>query len=181
MQSSFPVAMGFTLSPDNDGQPLHVTEGDLGGATAWGVTHTSWSYWLGRPATLDDMTAITPATATLFYQARYWQTAGCDELPAGIDLMVFDHAVVCGEHESAMELQRVARAAPFDGLIGAITDSDVEKYEPVILIGRMSWAQELYYRSCRTFPIFGNGWLARLDRRVTAALQLARAPVLPQP
>jgi lysozyme family protein len=160
----------FTLLPGNDGQPFHV---DSGGGTSYGVTRANWSRWIKHPASDADMEAITAPGTTQFYEAWYWKTISGDALPLGVDLMVFDHGIMSGEATSARALQQVVRST-VDGWVGLNTLAQVAKLDPSVLIGMLAWRQEEYYRSLDSFTINGNGWLARLDRRVIAATGMLR-------
>ena len=181
MQGKFTdCLMGFTLLPENDGQPFHTTSGDSGGTTSYGIVRDNWSRWIKRPATDADMMAITPATAAPLYEAWFWKTVEGDALPAGVDVMVFDHGVLAGESTSARQLQEVVRTQA-DGWIGPATISCVMARDPAALIGMLAYRQEAYYRSLSSFSRFGNGWLARIDRRVAAALAMSRVPSSPIP
>lgn len=176
MLGNFPNCLnGFTLLAANDGQPYHV---DTGGGTSYGIVRANWSRWIKRPATLADMQAITQDAAAPLYQAWFWQTIDGDALPDGVDLMVFDFGVTSGETTSAKLLQQVVREDQ-DGWIGPDTLAAVARHDPDILVGMLAWRQEEYYRACVEFPTDGKGWLARLDRRVTAALAMIRATAAP--
>lgn len=119
------------------------------------------------------MAALTATSVLPIYQKRYWGTIEGDLLPYGFDLMVFDHGVTAGWFDSAKVFQTVLRVV-VDGWIGSKTIAaavslDRSVVSAAILIGKLAYAQELDYRDDAGFPQFGNGWLARLDRRVTAA------------
>jgi lysozyme family protein len=176
MHANFSAALDFMLLPANDGQPYHVSPGDNGGATAWGVTRATWSRWIGRPASNADMQALTAASTTGMYRCWYWNTVSGDSLPSGLDLMTFDAAVLGGEATAAMQLQALV-GADQDGQIGPLSLAAIQQHDPTTLINRLQSAQEQHYRSLSTFAEFGNGWLARLDRRTTAALALLSTPI----
>jgi lysozyme family protein len=174
MQGAFPACINFTLLPGDDGQPFHVTSNDPGGATAWGITRVTLSRWLQRPASVDDVRALTKASVQPIYEAYFWKTISGDKLPAGVNLMVFDHGVVAGEHESAIELQTELgfTGDDIDGDIGPITLRAVAARDPAALITALSVRQADHYRACANFVIFGRGWLARVDRRVAAGIAM---------
>ena len=165
-----PCLNGFTLLPAHDGQPYHVTPGDPGGATSYGITIATYGTYLGHPATTAQMQALDAASVAPIYQALVWNNVAGDALPLGVDLMVFDHAVLGGTATSAKALQQVLRVT-VDGDIGPITEAAASGGGEV-LIGKLAWNQELEYRSDADFSLFGNGWLARLDARVAAALAM---------
>lgn len=175
MRSNFQACMGFVLDPDNDGQPYHV---DSGGPTAWGVTAATWSRWIGRPATAEDMKVLTPQATVPMYNAWYWVTIAGDSLPIGLDLLVFDHGVNAGQHESGVLLQEVLgfTGANVDGAIGPHTLAAVQDAALGELIDKLAVRQEQFYRSLRQFDLYGHGWINRLDRRHSKAIAMLAPP-----
>jgi len=170
---NFPPCCLFTLGPQQDGQGFHVTAGDSGGMTSYGISEVGYEEYYGVPPTEAQMKAITPKTAAPIYHQNYWDAAQCELWPLGLDLMVFDHGVTSGPATSIKLMQEVLRI-PADGVIGNQTRTAVRAIQDVhTFIGKLSFRQETYYRSLAKFPEFGNGWLARLDRRtLTAVLML---------
>jgi lysozyme family protein len=168
---NFSKCVDFTLLPGQDGQPFHTTAGDQGGATAWGITRATLSRWMLAPASVDDVRALKVERARAIYQGFYWNTINGDGLPYGIDLMVFDHGVLAGEVQSAMDLQQALgmTGTDVDGHVGPVTLSRAKDKDPVDLITAIWVRQKAHYRSCSTFKLFGTGWLARLERRTVAA------------
>src|SRR5487761_2006017 len=171
MFSNYTACAAFTLDPAQDGQPCHVTPGDRGGATAYGITQATYSRWIGRPALVADMTAI----AGDVYRRWYWKPIAGDSLPIGVDLMVFDHGVVDGENESARLLQQAIglSGSDVDGIIGPYTLGAVSTFlgsnSPFPLIDALVTLQATRYRSLTDYHLFGNDWDARLARRHAAA------------
>jgi lysozyme family protein len=174
MLGNFDACVNFTLSPLQDGQPFHKTPGDAGGATAYGITHATLARWRRCPVTDDEMKAMSIEEAKAIYRAWYYDTVAGDSLPAGVDLMVFDFGVTAGETVAAKELQR-ALLVKDDGQIGPITIAAVKSMAPGVLISNLRLVQTSFYRQCSGFPLFGNGWLARVERRAAAAHAMAAA------
>lgn len=174
MQGNFQACLDFVMSPQEDGQPFHVTLGDSGGETSYGVTRATWSRWIGRPASTDEMKQLTASLVGGLYQAWYWNTIAGDLLPGGVDLQTFDAGVLGGEQTAAQQLQSCVGAVP-DGHIGPKTLAAVAASDPIRLINKMTDSQEAHYRSLSDFGKFGRGWLARLSRRTAAALAMASA------
>jgi lysozyme family protein len=174
MLANFAASVSFVLDPAQDGQPAHLTPGDSGGWTAYGVTHTTLSTWLGRVATVADMKALTAEEAASIYEANYWHPINGDHLPPGVDIMVFDMGVTSGPHAAVCQLQQVLgfTGIDVDGIVGPLTLTASYGEDLHNLVGVIANRQEFYYRSCAGFDRFGRGWLARLNRRTTAALNL---------
>lgn len=160
------VVLPFTLA--QEGGYVDDPE-DSGGITDYGITLASWrTFTRDAGATADDLRAITAADETAFYTAMFWTPLRGSELPFGIDLMVFDHAVMAGVSRSAIILQRACGATQ-DGEIGPQTLAAADKATPIALINSIGRMQEAYYRSLVGFAHDGKGWLARLARRTLAA------------
>lgn len=140
---------------------------DPGGATNLGVTlGTAKAFRLDIDGDGDvdknDVRLLTPATAAPVYRAGYWLKCKCDQLPAGVDYMVFDLAVNSGTNRAIRYLQRAVGVAD-DGVIGPATLRAVHAVRPDAIITRMGVFRESFYRSLNTFPTFGRGWMRRLD------------------
>jgi lysozyme family protein len=61
-----------------------------------------------------------------------------------------------------------------DGVIGPKTRELISSSNGTNLIAKFSETRREYYRSLKTFPIFGRGWLARVDREETEALDMIK-------
>lgn len=146
---------------------------DPGGATKLGVTQATLSHWLKHPATIDDVKALTADTVAPIYEASYWRAAACNQLPAGVDYMVFDMAVNSGPGRAVRFLQE-AVGVPGDGAVGQVTLDAIAKLTPVDIINAISARREAFYRDQSTFLHFGAGWLSRLTRVTKLALADAK-------
>ena len=149
---------------------------DPGGRTNLGVTQRVWEEYIGAKATEADMRALTQAKVEPLYEKLYWRVSGADRLPAGIGLCVFDFAVNSGPSRAVRYLQMVVGATQ-DGVFGpqtlAETMKDIADRGEADLIHRYQAAREKFYRSLRTFPTFGKGWLRRNSETTAKALEMA--------
>ena len=136
---------------------------DPGGETNLGVTKRVWQDWVKRELQPDEMRHLTPEQVAPLYKAKYWDAVHGDDLPAGVDLCVFDCAVNAGVSRAARFLQQAAKVTA-DGVIGPGTLKAVQEGSPAALIRDFCAQRELHYKSLETFPTFGKGWMARLDR-----------------
>jgi lysozyme family protein len=134
---------------------------DPGGMTNLGVTKRVWEEWVGRESNEKEMRSLTPEMVEPLYKRKFWDACKCDELPTGVDYLVFDFAVNAGPGRSAKILQ-TAVGVPADGGIGPITLAAVKAQDPTELIQKFSDAKEDFYRSLITFETFGKGWLNRV-------------------
>lgn len=151
---------GFVNHPD-----------DPGGMTNLGVTKKVWEAWVGHPVTEAEMRVLTPELVAPLYKRRYWDACKCDEMPTGLDYLVFDFAVNAGPNRAAKTIQ-TAVGATADGAIGPITLAAIKKQDPAELIVNFGEAKEAFYRMLPTFPMFGRGWMNRVRHVQTAALQM---------
>lgn len=145
---------------------------DPGGRTNLGVTQAVWENWVGHTVTEKEMRALTPEKVEPLYKRKFWDACRCDDLPSGVDYLVFDMAVNAGVGRSAKLLQRVLDVAQ-DGAIGPITLAVAEHKGALTIIEEFSKVREEFYRSLPTFGTFGNGWLNRVEHSKASALLIA--------
>jgi lysozyme family protein len=134
---------------------------DPGGMTNLGVTKATWESWVGREVDEAEMRGLTPEKVEPLYKERYWDAVRGDELPMGLDYLMFDFAVNAGAGRAIKTLQTAVGVTP-DGGFGPITMAAVQAVNSVKLIERFSQAKEDFYRSLTTFSTFGKGWLNRV-------------------
>lgn len=146
---------------------------DPGGPTKHGITRSTLSAWRKQDCTADDVEALTAEEAGQIRRALYWNKVCGDQLPAGLDLMLYDCAINEGPGTAARVVQWCL-GVDADGLIGPVTLSGIHLWpDPVGLIRKASDRRRTIYRGLSGFPVFGNGWLARLDRCTDQALSWA--------
>lgn len=101
------------------------------------------------------------------YRVQYWDRVRGDELPIGVDAVVFDGAVNSGPGQSIKWLQRAlvnqGAAIAVDGLLGETTMAAVE-YSPdnAVLVKEICGRRLAFLKSLRTWPTFGRGWGQRV-------------------
>lgn len=146
---------------------------DPGGMTNLGVTKATWENWVGRESDEAEMRGLTPEKVEPLYKKKYFDAVRGDELPMGLDYLMFDFAVNAGAGRAIKTLQTAVGVTP-DGGFGPMTMAAVQAVDPVELIERFSQAKEDFYRSLTTFATFGKGWLNRVaDVKVKASAMLA--------
>jgi lysozyme family protein len=149
---------GFTDDERDNGNKL--PDGRKG-STMLGVTQYNWEQHVGHQVTHDDMRKLTPADVEPLYKKKYWDVVRADELPSGIDYLVFDMGVNAGPGRSIKLLQTAVGTTP-DGALGPITMAAVWALDPVTLIERFSAEKVVFYRGLDDFKTYGNGWLNRV-------------------
>jgi hypothetical protein len=146
---------------------------DPGGMTNLGVTKRVWEEYTGHEADEKEMRSLTPEKVAPLYEQKYWRPCYGEVLPRGLDFVVFSMGVNAGPGRSVKLLQQSIGCVP-DSIIGPTTRSLILGSDSTTLIAKFSEARREYYRSLKTFPVFGKGWLARVDKEELEALNMAK-------
>lgn len=170
MKTNFAAALSTTL--DFEGGYVNNPH-DPGGATNKGITLAVYREYRRNPhLTPDDIRAIKGEEVHEIYRRNYWDACRCDELPSGVDFVVFDCAVNSGVGRSSKILQEVVGTKP-DGQIGPKTLEAVQKADPKLIVINFQQARQSYLESLKTYPIFGKGWSRRVALLKDIALKIA--------
>ena len=159
MLSNFPASLALVLQSEGN---FVNHKSDPGGMTNLGVTRNVWKEWVNRDVDEAEMRSLTPDLVTPLYKARYWDACKCDDLPRGVDYVVFDSAVNMGAFRAAKILQ-AALGVTVDGVIGRATIAAATAADPAELLEAFSLGKEEFYKSLPTFSTFGRGWLNRIE------------------
>lgn len=172
MQKNFTEALQLVLVHEG-GYVDHPQ--DPGGATNKGVTLAVFQRFYGAARTKAELRAITNAQLEHIYKTGYWDKCQCDDLPDGVDYVVFDQAVNSGPGQSAKWLQASVGAA-VDGAIGSQTIAAVRQQAPTQVINTMCDTRLAFLKRLRNgalWQTFGRGWQARVDGVRAAGQRLA--------
>jgi lysozyme family protein len=138
---------------------------DPGGRTYKGVTQRVYSpYRVKKGLPKADVWNATNEEIAEIYRIQYWDRCRCDDLPDGVDYVVFDAAINSGCVQATKWLQRTLNVQNVDGSVGEATIGAVRDYTDydalvaAICARRLAFMQEL-----RTWPIYKNGWSHRVD------------------
>ena len=144
---------------------------DPGGETNMGVTKRVYEEFGGT----KDMKDLEFEDVMPIYKKNYWDRVKADDLPAGLDLCVFDFGVNAGTGRAAKYLQSLVGAAA-DGAIGPNTLKTVEVYVQIegieATIEAYQKNRQGYYEKLKTFETFGRGWTRRNNETTEAALKM---------
>ena len=176
--SSYDEAIRGVLESEggNDDDPR-----DPGGRTSRGITQRTWDAWRSsHPGLPTDVWQAPQAEVLAIYRARYWNALRCDELPAGVDHAAFDFGVNSGVGRSVQFLQSLL-GVEADGVIGPVTLAAAHGQDPADLIDSLCDARLSFLKGLSTWPTYGKGWTARVDRVRTAALNMAAQAPKPAP
>lgn len=149
---------------------------DSGGPTKFGVTQRAYISFLGRWVSPDEIAALTPAQAKVFYQSRYWSPLACDRMAnSGIATAIFDCGVLYGVGTAAILAQKALSLSgaqlKFDGVLGdkSLAVLNIVKPEEFLrnlhafLLQRIDSVIKLDPKNER----FRKGWTNRADRLLT--------------
>ena len=144
--------------------------GSLNG-TKYGISAMAYPSYDIRNLTLQDAKDI--------YRRDYWNKCRCDDLPIGIDYLVFDAAVNHGNSRSAKFLQ-TAVGAVADGIIGEKTVAKVNAQNSLEnTASEFCVTRGLFYTEIGTFQQYKLGWFRRLfDTHATAITELVEGDVV---
>jgi lysozyme family protein len=115
--------------------PARSLVSDRGGLTRGGITAASWGEWLslGRPATAEELDAITEAQALEFYYARYVALPGLDRVnDQQLRALLIDWAFTSSPDDPIKALQQALRSrdlydGAIDGILGTQTKTALFK------------------------------------------------------
>jgi len=155
---------------------------DPGGPTMRGVIQTEYDKYRrqnGKPTQWVKL--IEQDELLAIYKKNYWEQVRGDELPAGVDLVLFDYAVNSGHGRAIMSTQ-VVLGVGVDGVLGDATMNAIKAQDPVELCKRMMKERLRFLKSLRgLWPTFGEGWSNRCAGVEAAAIAAAGAVPKPAP
>jgi lysozyme family protein len=169
MQGNFEKCLELVLKSEG-GWVNHPS--DPGGETNLGVTKRVWEEYVGHP--VESLKKLTKEDVAPLYEQKYWRPCYGEILPRGLDFVVFSMAVNAGPGRSVKLLQQSIGCVP-DGVIGPRTRELISSSNSATLIDKFSETRREYYRSLKTFPIFGKGWLNRVDHEEAEALSMEKS------
>lgn len=160
-------------------QKLLVHEGgfvdhpdDPGGMTNLGVTKAVWEEWVGHPVDEKQMRSLTPVAVAPLYRAKYWNKIKGDDLPTGVDYVVFDAAVNSGAGRAAKWLQACV-GVEVDGDIGPKTLAAVRAFDANQLIEDYAKRRLSFLMDLKHWDTFGKGWSRRVAEVQKTGLDMA--------
>lgn len=150
---------------------------DPGGATNMGITHKTLARWRRvRPWSAlpkAEVAALSRGEAAAIYRAQYWNASRAGDMPAGLDLALFDFAVNSGIDRAVRTLQATL-GVPADGVVGPVTLAAVGERDVKAMINALCDRRLGFLGRLGTFATFGRGWTRRVAAVRAAALAGAK-------
>ena len=144
---------------------------DRGGATNRGITQGTYDDWRKRRGLLpQSVRLLTDDDVAEIYRLDYWDKVRADELPAPVNLVVFDDAVNSGVNRAARRLQKACKVAT-DGAIGPRTIAAAKQIADAsgalnLALDIIEQRVDFYHNIVETNPsqsVFLRGWLNRMN------------------
>lgn len=154
---------------------------DRGGKTKYGITESTMLLAYKKGIVLyKNIYDLTLEDAKKIYQVEYWDRCRCDEIPAPIDLCVFDASVNCGVSASGkflqtalniyLELRGNNTMLKIDGIIGEKTIKVIESISSIshaqFVCSRVNDERIAYYldvcKRNKSQMAFLSGWIRRV-------------------
>jgi lysozyme family protein len=169
MKDNFDAALKAILHHEG-GYVNHPS--DPGGMTNLGVTKRVWEEWVGHEVDEKTMRNLTPELVGPMYKVKYWDKIKGDDLPTGVDYVVFDAAVNSGPGRAAKWLQACVGVEP-DGGIGPKTLAAVNAFDTNQLIEDYAKRRLSFLMDLQTWDTFGKGWGRRVAEVQKTGLDMA--------
>lgn len=144
---------------------------DPGGMTNLGCTKAVWEEWCGHPVTEKVMRSLKAADVAPLYKRKYWDKIQGDELPNGVDYVVFDCAINSGPGR-AMKFLQGCVGVEVDGVLGPKTLAAVKAFNSKQLIEDYSKRRLSFMMDLPTWGTFGKGWSRRVSEVEATALTM---------
>ena len=168
MKDNFPKALAAVLV--HEGGYVNNPK-DPGGETNLGCTKAVWEEHCGHPVDTKTMKALTPNDVGPLYKNKYWDKIQGDQLPSGVDYVVFDAAINSGPGRAAKWLQACVGVEP-DGGIGPKTLAAVKAMDPKQLVQDYAKRRLSFMMDLPTWPTFGKGWTTRVNEVEAVGLKM---------
>jgi lysozyme family protein len=146
---------------------------DPGGMTNLGCTKATWEEYCGKPVDEKTMRGLTVIDVMPLYKSKYWDKVCADDMPMGIDYVVFDAAINSGPGRAAKWLQACVNTYA-DGIIGEKTLQAVRNKDPKELINNYCAYRLAYLKMLQNWETFGKGWERRVKEVNQKGLELSQ-------
>lgn len=166
------IALAYCLF--NEGSEFTNIAADAGGPTRYGVTQRALSAYLGRPASADDVKALSEETVEDVYRKNYWNVIKGDSIKdQNVATAYFDMAVNMGPSQATKIVQGILGVVT-DGLCGPKTIAALNAAKPKDFLIAFSQKACLFYGGIATRNVtqmvFLAGWQIRAHRMIKELL-----------
>lgn len=164
MMNNFANCLAVTIQPDVEGGFVNNRH-DPGGATDEGVTQAVYdTYRRSIGLKPQSVSKIKPSEVQAIYKSLYWNKVHGDDLPIGVDMIVFDIAVNSGPGE-AIKLLQEALGVSVDGQIGPQTIAAAQKIatkaQETAEVEKIEQERLAFWAHLKNYAYFKKGWQRR--------------------
>jgi lysozyme family protein len=172
MKDNFDACLLITLKQEGG---FSNDKADHGGRTMRGITQREYNAWCRRNNQPQaDVKDITDERLHEIYRKGYWDAVRGDDLPSGLDLVMFDYAVNSGPSRAIKALQAVM-GVKVTGKMGAFPAAT-----PALINAYMDNRAAFLTRiGVGSQSVFLRGWLSRVRTIRAAALRMVLPHELP--
>ena len=147
---------------------------DPGGSTYSGVTQSAYNAWRDlKNLPRMGVQHATDEEITDLYRAQYWDAVKGDDLPVGLDCIMFSTAVNMGPH-TAIKFMQSAVGMKADGWIGLETLGAVKRIPVKPIIRSIAQKRLSYWQRLKTWVYYGKGWSNRGADDLNEALAMVK-------
>ena len=150
--SRFDDAFDLVVMRFEGGSRISNDPHDPGGLTKFGISK--------RAHPEVDIANLDEDAARYIYRHDYWDLCHCGEMPAPLDLYLFDAAVHLGPNTAVSLLQSALMVRP-DGIVGPVTLKASAAATDWHMAQFLTYRAE-YYMKLPHFERYGEGWMTRL-------------------
>ena len=149
---------------------------DPGGATWCGMTQRAYNtYRRQKDLPPQGVRNATDDEIRDCFRINYWDAVRGDDLPSGLDLIVYDIAINMGPIVAIKFLQQALKVG-VDGQFGLETLGAVQLCRDIpALILTISAHRRSFWHALKTFWRYGHGWLNRDSSIDKQAIAMARS------
>jgi lysozyme family protein len=161
---------------------------DPGGPTKYGITCFDLAEHRGQK--MDSMDVWAPIVKAMslqeaedIYAHKYATAVHFNELPSGIDCVMFDYGVNSGIARPIKVAAAILKA-PYTGRMDSNLLGEIQRADPRLFIKTMNEERLRFMHAIRggsAWAEFGHGWQARVDDLSVYSLALANKVIPPAP
>lgn len=168
---AFEAGFQFFMGPQYDGH-LNDSAPTEGFTTKFGVTSMTYADAFAKGVVTKPWVSVqTPDDVKPIYRSLYYDANRCGEMHPCVGMVVFVDSTLMGDTTPAKNLQTVV-GAQVDGVVGDKTLAAVRASDPAETARRLEAADLQHLQSLPNWGVYANGWSAREQNLLNAALAL---------
>ena len=136
---------------------------DPGGATNKGVTLATFRFVFGKDKTVKDLKKITDSQWMTIFKTKFWDRYKADSIKdEWITYLLVDWLWTSGPGNAIERVQKFL-GLKVDGIVGNVTINKINSFNGKELFIKLWHLRENFIKTRAQYPIYGKGWLRRLN------------------